>query len=188
VDESPTSANQKEATWAMLQQILPVIGKMLPPATWLALLKYSPLPTSAQKDISESIKQAGEQPDPEQQKRDAELKLENDKAQAKMANDKQQSDAKIAQMNAESQAKMKIAAEEAQHNAMIKALTAPPPTDAEGNPVQSQGGDSAALIMAFMQEMRRDMSSLAAAMNTPKRLIRDPQTGEIVGIAPMEAR
>jgi hypothetical protein len=188
VDESPTSANQKEATWAMLQQILPVIGKMLPPATWLALLKYSPLPTSAQKDISESIKQAGEQPDPEQQKRDAELKLENDKAQAKMANDKQQSDAKIAQMNAESQAKMKIAAEEAQHNAMIKALTAPAPTDAEGNPVQNQGGDSAALIMAFMQEMRRDMSSLAAAMNTPKRLIRDPQTGEIVGIAPMEAQ
>jgi hypothetical protein len=95
VDESPTSANQKEATWAMLQQILPVIGKMLPPATWLALLKYSPLPTSAQKDISDSIKQAGEQPDPEQQKREAELKLENDKAQAKMANDKQASDAKI---------------------------------------------------------------------------------------------
>jgi hypothetical protein len=188
VDESPTSANQKEATWAMLQQILPVIGKMLPPATWLALLKYSPLPTSAQKDISDSIKQAGEQPDPEQQQRDAELKLENDKAQAKIANDKQQSDAKIAQMQAESQVKMKIAAEEAQHSAMIKALTAPPPTDAEGNPVQSRSGDSAALIMAFMQEMRRDMNTLATAFNTPKRLIRDPQTGEIVGIAPMGAQ
>jgi hypothetical protein len=64
VDESPTSANQKEATWAMLQQILPVIGKMLPPATWLALLKYSPLPTSAQKDISDSIKKARSSPIP----------------------------------------------------------------------------------------------------------------------------
>jgi hypothetical protein len=29
-----------------LQQLLPVIGKMLPPATWLALLKYSPFPES----------------------------------------------------------------------------------------------------------------------------------------------
>jgi hypothetical protein len=186
VDESPTSANQKEATWAMLQQILPVIGKMLPPATWLALLKYSPLPTSAQKDISDSIKQAGEQPDPEQQKRDAELKLENDKAQAKIANDKQHSDAKIQTMQAESQVKMKIAAEEAQHGAMLKALTAPAPTDADGNPMPTGGGDSAALIMAFMQEMRRDMNTLAQAFNTPKKLIRDPQTGEIVGIAPMQ--
>jgi hypothetical protein len=62
VDESPTSANQKEATWAMLQQLLPVIGKMLPPATWLALLKYSPLPTSAQKDISDSIQQSQSSP------------------------------------------------------------------------------------------------------------------------------
>lgn len=188
VDESPTSANQKEATWAMLQQILPVIGKMLPPATWLALLKYSPLPTSAQKDISDSIEKAGQQPDPEQQKRDAELKLQQDKAQADIANTQASSQAKIQTMQAESQAKIKIAAEEAQHGAMLKALTAPPPTDAEGNPVQNQGGDTAALIMAFMSEMRRDMSALATAFNTPKRLIRDPQSGEIVGIAPMEAQ
>jgi hypothetical protein len=62
VDEAPTSANQKEATWDMLQQILPVIGKMLPPATWLALLKYSPLPTSAQKDISDSLNRRSSSP------------------------------------------------------------------------------------------------------------------------------
>ncbi|MFZ5713048.1 MAG: hypothetical protein ACOY3N_09430 [Bradyrhizobium sp.] len=191
VDESPTSANQKEATWAMLQQILPVIGKMLPPATWLALLKYSPLPTSAQKDISDSIEKAGQQPDPEQQKREAELKLENDKAQAKMANDKQQSDAKIQAMERESQAKMKIAAEEAQHDAMLKAFTRPQSAGESGEGGQgapAPGIDAAAVLMAFMQEMRRDMNTLATAMNTPKRLIRDPQTGEIVGIAPMEAQ
>ncbi|MHC2462115.1 portal protein [Bradyrhizobium embrapense] len=187
VDESPTSANQKEATWAMLQQLLPVIGKMLPPATWLALLKYSPLPTSAQKAISDSIQQSQSQPDPEQQKRDAELKLENDKANAKMANDKAASDAKIQTMQQESNAKMQLAAQEAQHSAMLKALTAPPSVDPEtGQPVQgSGGGDMAALILAFMQEMRRDMNTLATALNTPKKLIRDPQTGEIVGIAPV---
>ncbi|UGA46655.1 phage portal protein [Bradyrhizobium quebecense] len=187
VDESPTSANQKEATWSMLQQLLPVIGKMLPPATWLALLKYSPLPTSAQKAISDSIQQSQQQPDPEQQKRDAELKLENDKAQAKIANDKAASDAKVQTMQQESAAKMQLAAQEAQHSAMLKALTAPPTVDpATGQPVPgSGGGETAALIMAFMQEMRRDMNTLATALNTPKKLIRDPQTGEIVGIAPV---
>jgi hypothetical protein len=32
------------------------------------------------------------------------------------------------------------------------------------------------------------MNTLAQAFNTPKKLIRDPQTGEIVGIAPMQAQ
>jgi hypothetical protein len=106
-----------------------------------------------------------------------------------MANDKQASDASIQRMQVESEAKMKIAADEAQHGAMLKALTAPPPTDADGNPVQgATGGDTAALIMGMMQEMRRDMGMLAQAFNAPKKLIRDPQTGEIVGIAPMGAQ
>jgi hypothetical protein len=191
VDESPTSANQKEATWAMLQQILPVIGKMLPPATWLALLKYSPLPTSAQKDISDSIQQAQQQPDPEQQKRDAELKLQQDKAANDIANTKAHSDAKIATMTAESQAKMKIAAEEAQHNAMLKAFSTKQSAGESGEGGEgapASGIDPAAVLLALVQEMRRDMSTLASAMNTPKRLIRDPNTGEIVGIAPMEAQ
>jgi hypothetical protein len=30
------------------------------------------------------------------------------------------------------------------------------------------------------------MTTLAQAFNTPKKLIRDPQTGEIVGIAPVQ--
>jgi hypothetical protein len=186
VDQSATSANQKELTWSMLQQLLPVIGKMLPPATWLALLKYSPLPTSAQKDISDSIQQSQQQPDPEQQKRDADLKLENDKAQAKMANDKAQSDAKIEAMQREAAAKTQIAREEAQNKAMLQALTAPPAVGPDGQPVPGGGGgDVAALVIGMMAEMRREMTALATALNTPKQLIRDPQTGEIVGIAPM---
>ena len=39
--------------------------------------------------------------------------------------------------------------------------------------------------MELLQEMRRDMNTLATALNTPKKLIRHPQTGEIVGIAPV---
>lgn len=189
VDESPTSANQKEQTWAILQQLLPVIGKMLPPATWLALLKYSPLPTSAQKDISDSITQAQQQPNPEQQKADAELKLKNDLAQADIANHRATSDAKVQAIQQEGAAKIALEREKAQNALMLKALTAPPATGPDGQPIAASGGiDGNALLLAFMQEMRRDMNTLATAFNTPKKLIRDPQTGDIVGIAPMEAQ
>jgi phage baseplate assembly protein W len=187
VDEAPTSANQKEATWDMLQQILPVIGKMLPPSTWLALLKYSPLPTSAQKDISDSLAQAQQQPDPEQAKRDAELKAHQDKAQADIANHKALTDAKIQGMQQESQAKRDLATEEAQHKAMTASLTAPPVIGPDGQAQPNHGADAAALVMSVVGEMRNDMKQLIAAMNAPKQLIKDA-TGEIVGIAPMGAQ
>src|SRR5262249_493780 len=67
VDDAPSSPNQKEATWTMLQQILPVVGKLLPVQTWMALLDYSPLPSAAQEKIKESLQQAdggGAQPSP----------------------------------------------------------------------------------------------------------------------------
>ena len=188
VDEAPTSPNQKEATWAMLQQLLPVIGKMLPPATWLALLKYSPLPTSAQKDISDSIQQSQQQQgqDPEQQKRDAELKFQNDKAQADIANHQALTQAKIDGMHAEAQTRREVALHHAQTEGLAKAINAPHEVGPDGQPLPHHGEQSAALIMSVLGELRRDLGMMAQAFNAPKKLIRDPQTGEIVGIAPTQ--
>lgn len=178
VDEAPTSANQKELTWAMLQQLLPVIGKMLPPATWLALLKYSPLPSSAQKEIGDSIQQTQAQPDPAQAKHAAELSMQQQKAQADIDNHRRMTEAKIAGMTREAEAKAQLALQSAQHDALAQALG---PDGA-----QVPGSEpTAALIMTLLGEMRRDMTMLATALNAPKQLIRDPQTGDIVGIAPM---
>jgi 5-deoxy-D-glucuronate isomerase len=117
----------------MLQQILPVIGKMLPPATWLALLKYSPLPTSAQKDISDSLQQAQSSSRSGTAKRDAELKLATDKAQADIANHKAISDAKIQAMQRGigRQARSRDT-QEAQHKALTESLTAPPVVGPDG--------------------------------------------------------
>lgn len=188
VDAAPTSANQKEATWAMLQQILPVIGKMLPPATWLALLKYSPLPTSAQKDISDSIQQVQQGGDPEQQKREAELQFAQAKHQADIEGHKALTAARVDGIRQEAAAKRDADIEQARHKAVMDGLSAPlVAAGPNGESVQMQGheGGSAALIMSFLAEMRRDMSTLAAAMNAPKQLIRNEQ-GDIVGIAPMQ--
>jgi hypothetical protein len=90
VDDAPSSPNQKEATWAMLQQILPAIGKIIPPSTWMALLEFSPLPSSAQAKIKESMEgpkgpdgqPLPPPPDPEVEKMKAMMQLEQQKAQS----------------------------------------------------------------------------------------------------------
>jgi hypothetical protein len=187
VDESPSSPNQKEATWSMLQQLLPVIGKMLPPATWLALLKYSPLPTSAQQDISQSIQQSQQnQPqNPEAAKAAAELQAMNDKAQAEVVNHGKLTDAKIAAMQREAQARHELEMQKAQTESMTSALAAPAVAGPDGQPVHP-GADAATLVMSVIAEMRRDMKTLADSINTPKQIVRDPQTGEITAVVPMK--
>lgn len=188
VDEAPTSPNQKEATWAMLTQLLPVIGKMLPPATWLALMKYSPLPTSAQKDISDSLaqQQAAQQgrPDPEQARADAELALQNAKAQAEIANHRAMTQAKIDGIRREAEARDAVALRRAQADNLRTLLEATPAAAADG---AAPAPDAAALVMSLVDEMRRDMAELAAAVAAPKQIIRDPATGEITAVVPMRA-
>jgi flagellar biosynthesis GTPase FlhF len=183
VDESPTSPNQKEATWAMLQQILPVVGKMLPPATWLALLKYSPLPTSAQKDISDSIAQSqqNQPPNPEAAKAAAELQAQNAKAQADIANHKALTDAKIESMQREAEAKTQIAL----HSAAAESVKnmSQPQIGPNGEVIPPQQ-DGTALVMAMMHEFQIGMKGIADAMSAPKQIVRD-QNGDPIGIAPM---
>jgi hypothetical protein len=187
VDESPSSPNQKEATWAMLQQILPVVGKMLPPATWLALLKYSPLPTSAQKDISDSIaaSQQNQQQDPEAAKTAAELQQQNAKSQADIANQKAMTDAKIESMEREAAAKNQIALRQAAAES-VRNASQPHQVGHDGQPAPAanDGGTSAAL-MAFLHEFQTGMQAIAAQISAPKQIVRD-QNGEPIGIAPVQ--
>lgn len=46
VDDAPTSPNEKERTWGVLQQILPFVKQFMTPETTLEVLSYSPLPAS----------------------------------------------------------------------------------------------------------------------------------------------
>lgn len=64
VADAPTSPNQKEQTWMMIQNILPVFKDMLTPDVTLALLEYSPFPTEVVeklRTISEQAKQTQQQ-------------------------------------------------------------------------------------------------------------------------------
>jgi hypothetical protein len=184
VDESPSSPNQKEATWSMLQQILPVVGKMLPPATWLVLLKYSPLPTSAQKDISDSSQQLqqNQQPDPEAAKAAAELQAMNAKSQAEIQNHGALTDAKIAAMTKEAEAKQQIALRQAAADSLRN--TASQPQIGPNGEILPPQHDPSALMMAMLHEFQAGMKGIADAMSAPKEIIKD-QNGDPIGVAPM---
>ena len=61
VDDAPTSPNQKEQTWAILMQMLPMFRDMMTPEIALMILEYSPLPAK----FVEALKQIASEPNPE---------------------------------------------------------------------------------------------------------------------------
>lgn len=63
VDDTPSSVNVKEQTWAALQQMMPILSRMQVPAEmWLSILKYSPIPASLVAEITKIVQQqAGQQ-------------------------------------------------------------------------------------------------------------------------------
>jgi hypothetical protein len=101
VDESPSSPNQKEATWAVLQQMLPVLADKLTPATTSILLKASPLPESTVNEFSKKAQEeaANAGPSPEQQK--AELEMAKMQGDMQMQQQDHQAQLMIAQQKAE---------------------------------------------------------------------------------------
>lgn len=184
VDEAPSSPNQKEATWSLLQQLLPVIGKMLPPATWLALLKYSPLPSSAQEDIRKSIEQRQQsQGDPEQQRRDAELQHENAKTQAEIGRQNALTEARIQSLQRENEVKAQIEMRRAAAESLRQLGQTQLGSNGEALPSPADPG---AVLMAMMNEFQAGMRQLAEALTAPKQIIRD-QNGEPIGVAPVRA-
>jgi hypothetical protein len=65
VDDTPTSANMKEQTWAAILQLMPFLARLpLPPMAWLQMLKESPLPASFTADLINAAQQQMSQPPP----------------------------------------------------------------------------------------------------------------------------
>ena len=88
VDQSPTSTSQKEETWAVMQQLLPVALKMglpVPPE----LLDYMPIPSTLAQKWKEMIMHKEQQPEPQDQadamKKMADADLSQSKAELNRA-------------------------------------------------------------------------------------------------------
>lgn len=93
VDDAPSSPNQKEKTWNIIMGLMPTIGPMMDAETMLALAKYSPLPTSVVRELTDAYqkKQQGQQQDQEQAKQ---MSVEEHQAKtAKMMSEAQKNQA-----------------------------------------------------------------------------------------------
>src|SRR5690606_33989447 len=70
-----TSPNEKERTWAIIMQMLPMVRNFLTPPMALELLDYSPLPASMVAGLKQAAaaqqEQQSQQPNPEQMKAQA---------------------------------------------------------------------------------------------------------------------
>ena len=64
VDDAPTSPNQKEKSWQIIQMMLPAIRDILTPELVVMILEYSPLPAK----LVSSLKEMMQKPDPAKQK------------------------------------------------------------------------------------------------------------------------
>lgn len=102
IDDAPTSPNEKERTWQILQMLLPLLKGVIPPEQAgpfaLEMLPYTPLPASLvdkMKQMSQEAAQAPKPPSPEEQK----MALEQQKAQIDMAG--KQTDLQVHQAKAQ---------------------------------------------------------------------------------------
>lgn len=83
VDEMPQSPNMKEQVWSMFLQLLPTMGRTLPPQIIVEMLKYSPFPETVVAKIEEIMQeQSQHQPPPDPRMITAQSKAMVDQATA----------------------------------------------------------------------------------------------------------
>lgn len=109
VDEAAMSPNQKEATWAMMQAMMPMLAKLnVPPEVWSVMLEYSPLPSSVSGKINEIIsKQAEQPPPPDPDMLKIQVQLEADKAKMMLEGQQAQLEAQMEQQSQQQELQFK---------------------------------------------------------------------------------
>ena len=84
VDDSPTSPNEKERTWQILLQMLPMVKELVTPDVALEILAVSPLPASMVEVQAKAAQAAAAKPPtPEEQKMMAEREKHQQEMQGK---------------------------------------------------------------------------------------------------------
>ena len=130
VDEAPTSPNQKSEVWAGLQPMMPVLVKQVPPPVLLKLLKFSPLPESVVKEITDEVAKMAampKPPDPEVEKMKMDADLAKQKHDSDLALKREDLATKQAMATLDAELKMKEQAfqqwlqeRQAQHQAQMQ--------------------------------------------------------------------
>lgn len=106
VDDAPTSPNQKEQAWQIMQQMLPMVANMMTPEMWTAVLEFSPLPSSVSAKFREAAEKAASAPppvDPKIQELQMKQQMETQKMQmqSELEQQKMQMAAEVEKIQAE---------------------------------------------------------------------------------------
>ncbi len=116
VDEAPSSPDQKERTWEVLKEMMPLLMEGgLSMEDWADVIEYSPLPSSFVDKVREKAQQGQQdgEPSPEEQMQQAAMQLEQQKMQ--LEQQKMQVEAQKVQADlAKAQMDMQIARAEAE--------------------------------------------------------------------------
>lgn len=114
IDQASTAPNQKEATWAVMQTLLPIIQDMVPPPVMLTLLEYSPMPESLVTKIKKQIQEMPPPPDPEAKKleleqKKTEMQMQMKQSEMQMTMQMKQEELKLKQQQAQLDAQIDMA-------------------------------------------------------------------------------
>jgi hypothetical protein len=101
VDDAPTSPNEKERTFGVLMQLMPLIKDQIPPQLGIQLLKYTPLPASLVdtfiKGAQEMAAQQAQNPQPDPMQ----MKMQHEMAKAQLDIQGKQADVQAKQQSAQ---------------------------------------------------------------------------------------
>lgn len=212
VDDAPTSPNEKEKTWQIIQAMLPMLKDVIGPKEAVLLAEYSPLPASFVDKVKGMVAEAQAKAEPEQQKqaqmqeaammvelqnKQAEMQLNQAKVEVERAKlefeQKKFADEQVMErerMAHESRTAATQADQKAAEAFMSGGGGGDPNVDpfarivqALGQHVASATEQSAARNRAEMQAMMQAQADmLMRAVTSPKRVVRDPKTGRAVGV------
>jgi hypothetical protein len=119
VDQAATAPNQKEATWSVLSELMPILKDAMDPDILLLFLEYSPMPESLLeklRQLKEQKEQQGPPPDPEMMKAQAQIQAKQQEAQITAQTKQQEMQMRLQ----ESQQEMQIEREKAQMQMQIE--------------------------------------------------------------------
>jgi hypothetical protein len=133
IDDAPSSPDQKETTWNMLGQMMPLLSNLNPPIEiWQEIIKQSPLPASFASKVSDILDKHAQMPPPpdpamvkvqaeaqaQQQKMQLDAQLQQQKLAMQSQTEQVQQQAEMARNQAEAQVDAQTAAAKA-HNEAI---------------------------------------------------------------------
>lgn len=107
VDQGSSAPNQKEATWAVMNTLLPIVGEALGPEEMTLVLEYSPLPASFLEKFKQLQEEKAKNPPPNPEMEKVKIQAQAKQQEMQLKEKQAQMDMQIEQLKAQLQIQLK---------------------------------------------------------------------------------